>query len=123
MKKRILLVDDEQEFRTLVKIILQSRYDVSTASNGLEALGLLQNGYFPDLIVSDLMMPVVNGEKFINQLASSDIFKYIPVIVLSSINESKQKVELLKSGASEYLEKPFNPEELKVRIHKLLDAG
>ncbi|MCT4589787.1 MAG: response regulator transcription factor [Carboxylicivirga sp.] len=123
MKKRILLVDDKQEFRTLVKIILQSRYDVSTASNGLEALGLLQNGYFPDLIVSDLMMPVVNGEKFINQLASSDIFKYIPVIVLSSINESKQKVELLKSGASEYLEKPFNPEELKVRIHKLLDAG
>lgn len=123
MKKKILLVDDKQEFRTLVKIILQANYEVATASNGLEALGLLQNGYFPDLIVSDLMMPLVDGKSMILQIIASDIYKHIPIMVLSSINQSQQKVELLKTGASEYLEKPFNPEELKVRIHKLLEAG
>ncbi len=121
MKKKILLVDDKGEFRTILQIILNSEYEIKTASNGLEAMGVLQNGYFPDLVISDLMMPVVNGLELAQQINSSDIYKHIPVIILSSINESNKKVELFNSGIADYIEKPFNPEELKLRIQRFIN--
>lgn len=122
MKKRILLVDDKGEFRRLVKIFLSKNYDVKTAENGLEALAILQNGYIPDAVVSDLIMPEVDGRVLVEQLKASGIFQHIPVIILSSVDKSAQKIELLKSGAGDYLVKPFNPEELEVRIERLLKA-
>jgi len=121
MKKKLLLVDDKSDFRQLLSIILQSNYEVRTAANGLEALVLLQSGFFPDVIVSDLTMPKVDGATLLNQLKSSDIFKYIPVVILSSVDASTQKVKMLKSGAADFMEKPFNPEELQVRIDRLFD--
>jgi len=64
MKKKVLLVDDKNEFRKLVKIYLAKKFEVETAENGLQALVMLQNGYLPDLIVSDLMMPEIDGLEF-----------------------------------------------------------
>jgi len=123
MKNKILLVDDKGEFRTILKIILQSKFEVTTAANGLEALALLQRGYIPDLIISDLMMPKIDGITLVQQVNSSDIFKHIPILILSSINEGKNKVELFRIGVADYLEKPFNPDELKVRINRLLNVS
>lgn len=123
MKKKILLVDDKKEFRTLLKIILQDKFNVTTVSDGLEALSVLQTGYLPDLIISDLVMPKVDGLALAKQINSSEEYKHIPVFILSSISESKSKVELFENGVADYLEKPFNPEELKVRINRLLNAS
>lgn len=123
MKKKILLIDDKKEFRRLTKIILSSEFDIETAENGLEALSLLQKGYFPDLIVCDLMMPELDGEQFIIQLKASGAFHQIPVIVLSSIDKSSERVRLMKAGAADYLIKPYNPEELLVRINHQLNIS
>lgn len=120
MKKKILIVDDKSEFRKLTKTILQSKYHVESAENGIEALSVLQNGYFPDLIVSDLMMPELGGQGLLDQLRSSGVYKDIPVIILSSIDKSDEKIKLIKSGANDYLEKPYNPAELLARIENLL---
>ena len=121
MKKKILIVDDRTEFRRLTKSILSTNYQVESAQNGVEAMALLQNGQFePDLIVTDLIMPVMGGKDFLEQLKSSGVYKNIPVIVLSSIDKSDEKIKLIKMGADDYLEKPYNPAELIVRIEKLL---
>jgi two-component system, chemotaxis family, chemotaxis protein CheY len=120
MKKKVLLVDDKVEFRRLVKIFLSSKYEVETAENGLKAFALLQKGFLPDIIVSDLMMPVVDGRSLVSQLKASGVFSHIPIIILSSIDKSADKIELFKLGASDYLVKPFNPEELEIRIANLL---
>jgi DNA-binding response OmpR family regulator len=120
MKKKILIVDDKAEFRRLTKTILSGNYQVESAENGVEALSLLQNGYMPDLIVSDLMMPVLGGRDLVDQLKASGAFKHIPIIILSSIDKTDEKIKLIKMGADDYLEKPYNPSELLVRIEKLL---
>ena len=123
MKKRILLVDDKGEFRRLVQIFLSKNYKVETAENGLHALALLQNGYLPDIIVSDLIMPEVDGKVLVEQVKASGMFQHIPIVILSSINKSAKKIELIKSGAGDYLVKPFNPTELEVRIERLLKTA
>lgn len=120
MKKKVLVIDDKSEFRRLTKSILSSTYDVETAENGMEGLILLQNGNIPDLIVCDLMMPVLGGKDFVEQAKSSGAFKDIPIIILSSIDKSDEKIKLIKLGASDYLEKPYNPAELLARIENLL---
>lgn len=123
MKKKVLLIDDQKEFSMLLKIFLSKKYTVETSENGLRALARLQNGYFPDVIVTDLMMPEVDGKTFIMQIKNSGAFNHIPIIVLSSIDKSSEKVDLLKSGASDYIIKPFNPDELDIRIDKVLKTA
>lgn len=120
MKAKILLVDDKNEFRTLLKVMLEKEFEIRDAFNGANALEVLNDGFEPDLIVTDLMMPDVDGKSFVTQLKSSGLYKDIPVIVLSSIDKSMEKIELLKLGAEDYLIKPFNPSELLVRIENVL---
>jgi two-component system, chemotaxis family, chemotaxis protein CheY len=120
MKKKILIVDDRTEFRTLTKTILSRDYEVETAENGIDALAKLHQGYLPDLIITDLMMPELGGRDFVEQLKASGMHSNIPVIVLSSIDKSDEKIKLLNLGAEDYLEKPYNPNELLVRIGKIL---
>lgn len=120
MKKKILILDDKTEFRTLTKTILSSKFEVESAENGIQGLALLQSGYMPDLIVTDLMMPVLGGKDFVEQIKNSGVFSHIPVIVLSSIDKSDEKIKLINLGANDYLEKPYNPAELLARIENLL---
>jgi len=120
MKKKILLIDDKGEFRYLLNVILGGRYDVKTAENGLEALAMLNDNYFPDMIISDLMMPKVGGAQLLEQLKASEVYQHIPVIILSSVDDSTSKTKLIKAGAADYLEKPFNPAELEARIERLI---
>jgi DNA-binding response OmpR family regulator len=116
MKKKVLLLDDKTVFRRLFRIFLNDDYNVESAENGLEALSMMSKGYKPDVIVSDIMMPEMDGIQFLKQLKSSGHLKDIPVIMLSSIDKSLEKVKVLNLGATDYLEKPFNPSELKARI-------
>jgi DNA-binding response OmpR family regulator len=120
MKKKILIIDDKNEFRKLTTTILSNKYEVEGAENGVLALSILHGGFMPDLIISDLMMPVLSGEGFLDQIKSSGAFKDIPVIILSSINKSDEKIKLINQGASDYLEKPYNPAELLARIENIL---
>jgi DNA-binding response OmpR family regulator len=120
-KKTILVIDDEKTIRMLLENYLQNEYTVVTKVDGLEGLNWMQEGNFPHLIVADIQMPNVDGYEFIENIRASGYFKDIPLIMLSSIESSKEKVKCLKLGANDYMVKPFNPEELSIRIELLLN--
>ena len=122
MKKKILLVDDIKEFRTLVKIILSGNYDVVTAADGEDALKKIEKGLLPDVIVTDLMMPRVDGYQLINRIKSGSTHNKIPVIVLSNVDGLKEREALKKQGVSGYIIKPFNTEELREGLSQSLSS-
>jgi two-component system KDP operon response regulator KdpE len=110
---RILVVDDEQRVLNFLGSKLRaSGYEVLTASNGLEALEQAQ-AEEPDLIVLDVLMPKMNGFETLKELRS---FSAVPVIILSARETNSDKIKGLSLGADDYLQKPFNPDELVARI-------
>ena len=119
MKKKILVIDDERTIRVLLENFLKE-YIVTTKNDGLEGLSWLQEGNMPDLIVADIQMPNIDGYEFVKQIRASGFFRDIPLIVLSGLESSTEKVKCLKLGANDYLVKPFNPEELALRIELLI---
>lgn len=116
MKKKLLVIDDEITIRTLLVTFLSKKYDVEAKNDGLEALTWLQDGNMPNLIVCDADMPKMNGYEFIQNVKTSGFFKDIPIIMLSSLDTSAERVKYLKAGANDFIVKPFNPEELDVKI-------
>jgi DNA-binding response OmpR family regulator len=110
---RILVVDDEQRvLNFLMSKLRASGYDVLTAINGLEALEQAQ-AEEPDLIVLDVLMPKMDGFETLKELR---IFSAVPVIILSARETNSDKIKGLSLGADDYLQKPFNPDELVARI-------
>lgn len=120
MKKTILVIDDEMSIRMLLENFLSKTYTVVTRNDGQEGLQYLEEGNMPDLIVADIQMPNLDGYEFIKNVRASGFFKNIPVIMLSGIESSNERVKCLKLGADDYLVKPFNPEELSIRIDNLI---
>lgn len=120
MKKKILVIDDELSIRMLLENFLSKTYDVITRNDGMEGLKWMEEGNMPDLVVADIQMPNLDGYEFIKNVRSSGFFKNIPLIMLSGIESSQEKVKCLKMGANDYMVKPFNPEELSIRIELLL---
>lgn len=119
--KKILVVDDKSSISRLIVQFLSKDYDVETKEDGLQALTWLQNGNIPDLILTDLQMPNIDGFELITHVKNSGYFKDIPIIVLSSLDSSSDRIKCLKLGAEDYLVKPFNPEELLIRIERVLN--
>jgi DNA-binding response OmpR family regulator len=120
MKKKILVIDDELSIRMLLENFLSKTFEVAAKSDGLEGMKYLEGGNMPDLIVADIQMPNMDGYDFIKNIRASGYFKDIPLIMLSGIESSQEKVKCLKLGANDYIVKPFNPEELSIRIELLL---
>jgi len=113
---RVLVVDDEPGILKFLKVKLKSSgFEVLTASNGLDALELLQSEE-PDMLVLDVVMPGIDGFETLKQVRS---FSSIPVIILSAQEASIDKVRGLELGADDYLSKPFSPDELLARIEAL----
>lgn len=120
MKKKILVVDDEITIRTLLEKFLATNYDVTALSNGQEGLNWLQTGHIPDLMIVDLEMPNVDGYQFVENVRASGYFKDIPVMMLSGADSSMERVKCYKLGANDFMIKPFNPEELLLKIEIIL---
>jgi two-component system, OmpR family, KDP operon response regulator KdpE len=115
-KTSILLVDDEERILNFLKAKLKSTgYEVIIASNGIEALQQIK-GKEPDVMVLDVMMPKMDGFETLKELRT---FSSIPVIMLSGRGEDSDKIKGLGMGADDYLSKPFNPDELVVRIESI----
>lgn len=119
--KKILLVDDRSSISKLIVQFLSKTFEVESKEDGLQALSWLQEGNIPDLILTDLQMPNLDGFELINHVKTSGYFKDIPIIVLSSLDSSNDRIKCLKMGAEDYLVKPFNPEELMIRIERILN--
>ena len=117
----VLIVDDNADIRTYLKSILQGKYSVLEAEDGKSGLDLARE-HVPDLIVSDVMMPVMNGLEFCQQVKKDGISSHIPVILLTARALEKHQIEGYESGADAYITKPFSPELLLARIDNLLQS-
>lgn len=120
MKKKILIVDDKATIAKIIAAYLAADFDFAYYENPLLAIDWLNDGNTPDLIISDILMPKMKGDAFLEYLKSSETFKNIPVIMLSSEDSSTERVRLLQNGADDYIVKPFNPLELQIRVKKIL---
>lgn len=117
-KKRVLIVDDEQQLVLALKIRLQSRgYNVSTAYDGKQALEAMTKE-MPDLIILDVLMPVMDGYSFLRELNAQYGRGKIPVVVLTARDRMKDLFEL--EGIEDYIIKPFDHEDLLLRIERAL---
>ena len=116
-KKRILVVDDEPQITLVLRSGLQKHgYDVRVAAEGESALELFQ-AWMPDLVVTDLSMPNMNGLELCRRLRT---ITSVPIIILSVRGEEKTKIEALDAGADDYVTKPFGMAELVARIRAAL---
>lgn len=117
---KILAVDDSSTVRKLVKFTLQmKKHDVTLAENGLEAFEIFQKNEF-DLILTDLNMPKMNGIELIEKIRTGDIHNNIPIIMLTTESEEKDKSMGTEAGVSSYMIKPFQPPQLLSEIEKYL---
>ena len=115
-KQPLLIVDDEKALRLLLGEFLKKQYDVVPLENGTACLAWLNNSTQPAAIVLDLMMPDIGGMEVIKTIRQNAAWNNIAIIVLSSKESSTDRIAALKAGADDFLVKPFNPEELMVRI-------
>ena len=120
MAKRILVVDDEAKLLRAVAVDLRAEgYDVATARSGAEALALVAQS-LPDLIVSDIRMPGMDGYQLARRLRENARTAIIPVIFLTAKDTSADRIEGFRSGVDAYITKPFEPDELLVVIAGIL---
>jgi len=117
----ILVVEDNQDMSYYLLSILRDTYYVLTASNGKEALQIA-NERVPDLIISDVMMPLMNGFEFFKEIKQSQATSHIPVILLTVNNAKEQRVEGFRCGADAFIPKPLYEEELMAVITQLLST-
>jgi signal transduction histidine kinase/CheY-like chemotaxis protein/ligand-binding sensor domain-containing protein len=118
-KPLILVVDDDPEILKLLKGFLHADYNLVFAENGVEAYEKVLSEK-PDLIVSDVMMPEMDGIELCGKLRDNFDTSHLPLILLTAKAEIEDRIAGLKAGADSYIPKPFHPEHLKVRIEKLL---
>lgn len=121
MKKRIMLIDDKASIAKVVSIYLNKDYDFMYFENPIDAIEWLENGEIPDLIISDVRMPKMMGGDFLRYMKENELFKQIPIVILSSEESTTERIKLLEEGAADFILKPFNPQELKVRIKKIIN--
>jgi len=120
-KTSILLVEDEENLHEALKLNLELEgYDVTSALDGAVALSAVQGEYF-DLIIMDVMLPEMDGITVTETIRLSN--NEVPILILSAKNSSADRVMGLKKGADDYLTKPFNLEELLLRVHKLINKN
>lgn len=120
MLRTLLIIDDSKSILSVVSYIFAARFTVVKKLNGREALDWMHEGNMPDIIVSDLNMPVLDGFELLKHLKSSGLYEDIPIIILSSTDNTIEKVKCLKMGADDYIVKPFNPEELEARVNNII---
>ncbi len=114
-----LIVEDNKDVRTYIQLCIEKNYQTVLAKNGLEGIKLAFK-HTPDIIISDVMMPIVDGYKLCKTLKEDIKTSHIPIILLTAKNSQESKIEGLIQGADAYLTKPFNKEELLIRINKLI---
>ena len=115
----VLIVDDNNDIREYLRTILQEKYQVFEAEDGQKGLALAQE-QVPDIIISDVMMPVMNGLEFCQNIKMNEITSHIPVILLTARALNSHQIEGYKSGADAYITKPFQPDLLLARLGNLL---
>ncbi|MEH0152938.1 two-component regulator propeller domain-containing protein [Limibacter armeniacum] len=117
----VMLVEDNPQLLSFLSDHFSDNYNVLQATNGIEALELLEYKY-PHIIVSDIMMPEMDGIEMVKNLKENKLTQHIPVVMLTAKNTEKDKVEAAKIGVETFFEKPFNLELMDLKIKQILNA-
>jgi two-component system, chemotaxis family, chemotaxis protein CheY len=115
---KVLVIEDDAPLCWLLEKILRGKYEVIVMNNGLEAWSWLSDGNSCDLIISDVRMPSLSGIELLENLSNSGLFRNIPVIMLSGLEDSRD--ECLSLGAFAYLVKPFEPQKFLNEVSRAL---
>jgi two-component system, chemotaxis family, chemotaxis protein CheY len=122
MRKRVLIVEDDYFVRTLLNFLLKEQYEVVSVENGHKGLIWMDKGNMPDLILSDIDMPQLDGYDLLQQLRRSGYYRDIPVIMLTGFDDDATRDRCLSAGATGCLTKPFNPPDLLQAITSALST-
>lgn len=121
MAKRILVVDDSNTARASIEYTLKKGdYDVVTADDGTTGLEIINAQTNIDMVITDLNMPQMDGITFIKNIRAKDAYKYTPILMLTTESQEQKKMEGKAAGASGWLVKPFNPNQLIDVVKKFL---
>lgn len=122
MLRRVYVVDDVPTNIELVEAVFKSdpKIDIKKAYNGKELLNLIETEGIPDLLILDLMMPIMDGFEVLRQIKSLREKNYFPIIVLSALTDKHSVIQALSLGSDDYITKPFFVEELKARVSNML---
>ena len=122
-RNRVLLVDDEPGLREAVQAYLEAEgLDVTTAANPQQAFQVLSTAQ-PDVLISDIMMPGMDGYQFLEQLRQLEAYKHLPVIFLTAKGMTGDRIQGYRAGVDAYLPKPFDPDELVAIVQNLIERA
>lgn len=116
----LLIVDDEPALRLLLNQFFQKNFNIVTLDGGFACLKYLEEKDEPQVLIIDLNMPDMSGVDVIKKIRSNPNWDKLAILVLSSAESSKDRINCLNSGADDFVIKPFNPEELNARINAIL---
>ncbi|MBT7234625.1 MAG: transporter substrate-binding domain-containing protein [Rhodospirillaceae bacterium] len=121
VQPRILLVDDDPDIGSFVELYLGAAdISVDIAANGLEALDRLSTGELPHLVISDIMMPELNGFELLERMKAKESWNNLPVIILTGTRDSAARDRCLHMGADDFVRKPIDPEDLMSRVYRFI---
>lgn len=112
------MIDDDPTSLAIGQALLEGEYDLTMARSGVQALGYLNGEYLPDLVLLDMMMPGLNGIEVLKTMKESDRLKDIPVIFLTGETQKSEIMTVYGNGAADFLEKPVDPELLRIRLRQ-----
>lgn len=121
MKKKILAIDDSKAMRFLLQTVLGKDYEIITSPDGCSAMYWLSKRNLPDLIIVDAQLPDMQEWELIEQFSSSGLYRDIPLIVLSSLDQNITQAKCLEYGVTEYFLKPFNPVLLAEAVTRIVN--
>ncbi|MCP4438420.1 MAG: response regulator [Aureispira sp.] len=122
MRKTVLIVEDHPFMRSLLIQLFIGKYNITCVDNAISALQWMDSNNTPNLIISDLLMPEMDGFELLNSIRASSFFQKVPIIILSGLNKSQNRMRCLKLGADDFIPKPFNPDELLFKVNKLIQS-
>lgn len=120
--KTIYIVDDNEMMRAFLHSYFEKNYEIVCCESGEEALATMRNEKTPDLMLLDYQLEGISGYETLRNLKSSGFYKHIPVVFLSGQNQSQKRIDCLRSGATDFINKPFNPQELEVKVNNILST-
>ncbi|RIJ42527.1 response regulator transcription factor [Pontibacter oryzae] len=120
MKHTLLIVEDEPTIQLILEFVLQDDYHVVLKNDGLEAMEWLEAGNTVDMVIADVNMPYLSGYEMLEAIRSSSFFRDLPILMLSGLESSEDRIKCFNLGADDFVVKPFNPDEVKARIKSIL---
>lgn len=119
-KKQIVIVDDKESIYKMVSLYFGQEYDFIYFENPLKAIIWLNEENHPDLIISDIRTSEMRGDEFLYYMKYNELYRDIPIAMLSSEESTSERIRLLENGAKDYILKSVNPMELKIRIKRII---